>query len=396
MTQEQHDRLSIDSISSRLRRFNGPEAKEIHICCQPEPGAGASITAQTESIYGTLLETLASEGGAVEDVIQEFVFFRDIQNDSTSFEQARRSFFKGIPDRDRYTPASSLIEQPPLNESSNLTLSAFAAIPHRRESDGVWHVQTETDAGARFDAHLYRLGDCKYLCAGNIYGTGSAYEATYSMFSSAKDLLQLEGMEFRDVVRTWIQLRHMERDYAVFNRSRRDFFKDNAVVLRPASTGIQGSPARADKDILLSFYAIRASQPLDVTLMTTPTLNEAWTYGSDFSRGLKVAETNRISLYISGTASVDEEGRTAHRGDVGAQIERMLLNIQTLLSAQNASFDDLVSAITYLKNREDADILRKILVDRGLGDLPNALVEADVCRDNLLCEMEALAALPLD
>jgi enamine deaminase RidA (YjgF/YER057c/UK114 family) len=188
----------------------------------------------------------------------------------------------------------------------------------------------------------------------------------------------------------------MERDYDEFNRSRRDFFKDNNLSIRPASTGIQGSPAREDKDILLSFYAIRAAKPLDVTLMTTPTLNEAWTYGSDFSRGLKAVEANRVSLYISGTASVDEEGRTAHLENVESQIERMLLNIETLLSEQNASFSDMVSAITYLKNRKDADILRRILNDRGLGDLPNALVEADICRDNLLCEMEAVAALPLD
>jgi enamine deaminase RidA (YjgF/YER057c/UK114 family) len=396
MTQEKQNKASMDFLSRRLRRFQGPEATEIHICCQPEPGIDATMEAQAQSVYATLLDTLASEGGAPEDVIQEFVFFRNIQEDGTSFEKARQAIFASPDERRKYSPALTLIEQPPLNDSSDLTLSAFAVIPNRRTSGGAWQIQTETADGRCFDAHLYGLGGSKYMCAGNIYGTGSTYEETYSMFSAAKDLLQIEGMEFRDVIRTWIQLRHMERDYDEFNRGRRDFFRDNGISLRPASTGIQGSPARADTDILLSFYAIRASRPLEVAIMTTPTLNEAWTYGSDFSRGLRVVESNRTALYISGTASVDEEGRTAHLGDTAAQIERMLLNIETLLSAQNASFSDLVSAITYLKDKSEADVLRKILKQRGLGDLPNALVEADICRDNLLCEMEAVAALPLD
>jgi enamine deaminase RidA (YjgF/YER057c/UK114 family) len=73
----------------------------------------------------------------------------------------------------------------------------------------------------------------------------------------------------------------------------------------------------------------------------------------------------------------------------------MLLNVETLLSEQQASFRDVLSAVTYLKTPDDAPILRRILRDRGLDDLPNALVHAAVCRPDLLCEMEAVAALPL-
>ena len=41
------------------------------------------------------------------------------------------------------------------------------------------------------------------------------------MFAVAEDLLQQAGMGFRDVVRTWIHLREMDRDYADLNRARR-------------------------------------------------------------------------------------------------------------------------------------------------------------------------------
>ena len=52
--------------------------------------------------------------------------------------------------------------------------------------------------------------------------------------------------------------------------------------------------------------------------MSTPTLNEACVCGSDFSRGLA---SNGMAIFISGTASVDENGRTVHAGEFKAQAE---------------------------------------------------------------------------
>jgi hypothetical protein len=49
------------------------------------------------------------------------------------------------------------------------------------------------------------------------------------------------------------------------------------------------------------------------------TLNEAYDYGSAFSRGMRI-DLNGVSiLLISGTASIDERGNTVHVGDFRAQ-----------------------------------------------------------------------------
>jgi enamine deaminase RidA (YjgF/YER057c/UK114 family) len=117
-------------------------------------------------------------------------------------------------------------------------------------------------------------------------------------------------------------------------------------------------------------------------------------YGSDFARGMRVVETNKIALHVSGTASIDEVGRTAHPGDFEAQAERMLVNVAALLEGQGATFGDVVSAITYLKHPEDAERLRQKLRKAGFEGFPNALVVAPICRPELLCEVEALAVLP--
>jgi enamine deaminase RidA (YjgF/YER057c/UK114 family) len=110
---------------------------------------------------------------------------------------------------------------------------------------------------------------------------------------------------------------------------------------------------------------------------------------------MKIEGPNGITLFISGTASVDERGRTVHRGDFEAQVERMILNISTLLEKQESSWSDVVSAITYLKNPADAPSLDNILTRKGIRGFPNVLVHAPVCRPDLLCEMEAIAKFPL-
>jgi len=382
---------SYDSAGANLvwRRFSGPAAVEIFACCRPDPRACRDISLQTAEIYRQLDSLLHDEEGSLDNLVQEAVFFRDIRGDFQAFRRAQAQAFAapaGAPPR---LPASTFIEQPPLDPGAALVISALAVIPH---ADSL----PAGDSGLPARSRSFLIGQHRHFCAAGMYGdSGTAFEQTLSMFRRAEGILEQQGMSFQDVVRTWIYLRHMERDYAEFNRGRREFFRSRRISLLPASTGISGSPLPEESDFALSLWAIKAPGLLAATSMTTPTLNEARTYGSDFSRGLRVAEGNKIALFISGTASVNESGGTAHANNFAAQVDRMLLNIETLLSEQHASFRDVLSAVTYLKTPEDAPVLRRILRDRGLDELPNALVHAAICRPDLLCEMEAVAALPL-
>jgi enamine deaminase RidA (YjgF/YER057c/UK114 family) len=128
--------------------------------------------------------------------------------------------------------------------------------------------------------------------------------------------------------------------------------------------------------------------------MTAPTLSAATLYGSDFARGMRVVETNKVALLVSGTASIDEARGAAHPGDSEAQANRMLVNVAALLEGQGATFGDVVSAVTYLKHPAEAGRLREKLREAGFEGFPNVLVSAPICRPELLCETEALAVLP--
>jgi enamine deaminase RidA (YjgF/YER057c/UK114 family) len=236
-----------------------------------------------------------------------------------------------------------------------------------------------------------RVGERVHLYASSLYGSGrDAYEQALAMFSVGEDLLRRAGLEFRDVVRTWIHLRDIDRDYAALNRARREFFAARGIDPAPASTGIGAGLVPEGHDLCLGLYAVGAAR----TAMTAPTLNEAPSYGSDFARGMRVAETHKVSLHVSGTASIDEAGNTAHPGDFGAQADRMLVNVAALLDGQGASLRDVVSAVTYLKRPADAPLLRRKLREAGFEGFPHALVAAPICRPDLLCETEVLAVLP--
>jgi len=71
------------------------------------------------------------------------------------------------------------------------------------------------------------------------------------------------------LVRTWIHLRNIERDYAELNRARREFFRRSGITLPPASTGIEGAPFPLRHNFSLSLYAIKSPARVDVGVMTT-------------------------------------------------------------------------------------------------------------------------------
>jgi enamine deaminase RidA (YjgF/YER057c/UK114 family) len=379
-----------------LRRVDGPEAQELFFRCQPT-GEATDAGAQAEAIYRAILDTLEAEGGSFESVVSETLFLRSLPANIEPVRAARRRGLAAC-EAPSHRPASLEIEQPPLNERAYLEVSVQAVLPNRSPLR-VDSFEARSACGcaecARSHGLRVHVGEELRLYASGLCGQGGdAYEQTLAMFGVAEELLQQAGMEFRDVVRTWIHLREMDRDYADLNRGRREFFEARGIDPVPASTGIGGGPVPEQHDLCLGVYAVKAGHPPVQTVMTAPTLNEATSYGADFVRGMRMVEANKVALHVSGTASIDEAGRTAHPGDFEAQADRMLVNVAALLEGQGASFRDVVSAVTYLKRPADAGRLREKLHEAGFEGFPNVLVAAPICRPDFLCETEALAVLP--
>lgn len=131
---------------------------------------------------------------------------------------------------------------------------------------------------------------------------------------------------------------------------------------------------------------------------------EAYHYSrpSAFSRGTEVDLGTARLIFISGTASIGPSGQTLHAGDFCAQAWRAFENARAVLSNAGADWQNVVKATIFLKdiavyyeafNKVRCAYFEKI----GLGVYPaSTCVEAKLCRDNLMVEMELIAVVRKD
>jgi 2-iminobutanoate/2-iminopropanoate deaminase len=143
-----------------------------------------------------------------------------------------------------------------------------------------------------------------------------------------------------------------------------------------------------------------ATAPIVKRAITNPkALNEAYDYGSAFSRGMRIDLNGLTILLISGTASIDEAGCTVHVGDLRAQVRRTFDNITKLLASEGATWHDVVRTTCYLRdierdyeafNHERTAFYR----EQKLDPLPASTgIQVILCRPDLLVEVEAIAML---
>ena len=151
---------------------------------------------------------------------------------------------------------------------------------------------------------------------------------------------------------------------------------------------------------LIAELAKVGNEPIEKRAITNlGVLNEAYEYAkpSSFSRGMRIDIGNIVILLISGTASIDEQGRSVHIGDFRAQMRRTYKNITALLAAEGATWHDIVRTTCYLRDidRDYAEFNEErttFFKEQGLDPLPASTgIEAKLCRPELLVEMEAIA-----
>jgi enamine deaminase RidA (YjgF/YER057c/UK114 family) len=143
-----------------------------------------------------------------------------------------------------------------------------------------------------------------------------------------------------------------------------------------------------------------AHSPIRKRAMTNHgVLNEAYAYAkpSSFSRGMRLDLNGLTILLISGTASIDEDGKSVHIGDFRAQMQRTLANITGLLESEGCTWHDIVRTTCYLRDIDrDYEAFNEertaFFMEQGLDPLPASTgIQAKLCRPELLVEIEAIA-----
>jgi chorismate lyase/3-hydroxybenzoate synthase len=165
----------------------------------------------------------------------------------------------------------------------------------------------------------------------------------------------------------------------------------------PAATAI-GSPA---SESALQVYFLAASLPgLDVE---NPRQVSAWRYPRQygpksplFSRGTILRLNGTQQFLISGTASVLGH-QTHHENQVASQLSESLRNVSSLLDEGHrlmgdaqASLDSDGTLKVYVRNPEHLELIRQTLDNEAPAEIPRIYLQGDICRENLLTEIDGI------
>ncbi|MFJ4388688.1 Rid family hydrolase [Pseudomonas soli] len=221
-----------------------------------------------------------------------------------------------------------------------------------------------------------------------------------------------------DLLRAWIYIgnitqgRHDETPYQQVNAARRDAFQEVGIGTGtvdspfPASTGI----GTQGPSLTLGLLSCRTRPGMRLVALENRRQTSAFHYPKEesliaplFSRAVAILGGAQAMVFVSGTASI-VGAKSVHLGDIEQQTRQTIENIGNLLCARLLSdydcypavsgLESIVSYTVYIKNRHDFARVRAVctslLPDRAVA----SFVEADVCRTELLVEIEAIAVMP--
>lgn len=242
-----------------------------------------------------------------------------------------------------------------------------------------------------------------------------------SAFKLMSRILKKESLNFSDVVRQWNYIENilgvtsdkdgLKQNYQLFNDVRSMYYQTaNFKNGYPAATGI-GMIAGG---VILDFIAVNASNPISVVPIKNPRQIDAHRYSQDvlvgdsitgnspktcpkFERAKTLTNSHSGQIFISGTAAILGQN-TINEHEVTQQTITTIQNIEKLISMNNlkscgvqinSDIESLSYARVYVKYEADIPKVKRIC-ERYFVDVPALYLVSDICRDDLLVEIEGV------
>ncbi len=378
----------------KVTQVRSAELEEIYVTAVPHP-AEPDAGVQTRSLYTAVLAQLGDVRSL--HIVAERVF--GLLTVREEFLAARAETLAGA-GLSADTPVTYLQGAPVEGEALagiHLTLvrtdQDTIQIEPIREGDRTWGVSVRSGAVRRvFLAGVHGLTPGKV--------GASPVEQAQRMFERADNLLRSIGLTYYNVVCTRIYLKRLLEWYDEFNGVRNPFYEKLGLLDRrgpspvPASTGIQGKISE-DCECVMDVQAVStgAEDKCPFVKLHNPLQDEATDYGSAFARGVRVDLPGVRYVLISGTASIDEEGKTAHANDPLGQVKRTMANFETILSVGGATPADLYHGIWFCKDPSYGEIVREEMRRQAWPAFPFVIAQEDICRHDLLVEIDGSALI---
>ena len=364
-----------------IRSVESASATEIYISATP--GQAAPLQDQTREIFSGIRDILCSKNAFI---LQERVFSTLAATET--IRQARSEAYGDL--NDGVAPCYPCY----LVAAEGLSGPIAGVQVHAISTENKPEVVNLDQTGC---GRILRTPGCTLLTLSSISApqSGNNTEQAQVMLETGESVLKQFGVDFLSVPRTWMWLKDILSWYDEFNNVRNNFFTERGLIgagtrqSMPASTGIGLGP---DNGGHCAMDLVAVLEPADCTeyLQVTGKQHCALNYGSAFSRASKATTPAGQTVYVSGTASIDAAGATTNIGDASGQINATIENVRAVLSEMQSSEKDLVQVIAYCKTTEVEEVFNSI---KGGLDWPWITVICDICRPDLLFEIEA-AAMP--
>jgi enamine deaminase RidA (YjgF/YER057c/UK114 family) len=265
---------------------------------------------------------------------------------------------------------------------AGIQIHAFTGAIERIEWNGLVVGSVFTEGGAR---------QCFVGGLSPVDKTRARGEQTRQALEELQAILALAGFELADTVRTWFFLENILAWYDEFNRARTKIY--SGVKFRtgslPASTGV-GAKNPAGTALALAAWAFRPlGKNARAKEIASPLQCPAPAYGSSFSRVMETPLAGGRRLFISGTASIAPGGKTLWVDDTRKQVELTMDVVEAILRSRGLTFANLTRATAYFRYAADAGIFSEWLAANRLEQMPVVSAQCDVCRNDLLFELEA-------
>lgn len=278
--------------------------------------------------------------------------------------------------------AVSVIQQPPLNHTKLvLLIYGVENVSLHQEPDGTV-VMKRPNYAHIYNVQLHEKAEDSY----------KQTQATFEQYirKLAKHQCTLEA----HCLRTWLFVQNIDQQYKGMVQARRELF--TAAGLTPqthfiASTGIEGQSIHPEVIVMMDAYAVQEIKRDQICyLYASSNLNPTCEYGVTFERGVCIRYGDRQHILLSGTASIDNQGRIIYPLQLEKQTERTMENIRALLTEAEADWSDVTHLIIYLRDIADYENTRTYF-ETNYSKIPYVILSAPVCRPGWLIEVECSA-----
>jgi hypothetical protein len=273
---------------------------------------------------------------------------------------------------------------------------------------------------------ILESGDRKEIWAGGVSSysfpddTRKAAEKAFDLMYS---MLENEQMSMNNLVRQWnyigniLAIKDGFQNYQVFNEVRNEYYSRYRTTHGfPAATGV----GMKQGGVILDFCALSGGNSEIIKPVENPNQVNAYDYDQEvlkgsinngrsvkhppqFERALLIEGNQGHHLHVSGTASIIGQ-ETIGIEDVEKQTIVTIDNIRkltdpgrisTLLNSRENYREKFSLLRVYIKKEGEFRIVKRIC-EKHFPGVPSVFIKADICRDDLLMEIEAEVELNIN